>query len=148
MPFPKPLELKIPIPEWLWKNKSGEINKDGHIPSGTYRAYFQVNALIGKPAELFAQAQIGKTIYYKDSGFTLIKSEYLDNRGELMVQFYADSIIGGILILASIIGVGITGGIILSRLERVIKVSYPLIFASVGIAIFTPIGKKLVKKVV
>ncbi|MHA1757965.1 MAG: hypothetical protein ACTSVV_14420 [Promethearchaeota archaeon] len=136
----KSLRLKIPIPQALWKKD--EKVQDKKFPKGEYILTFRI-PVAGEIAEVLIKSMIGKEIPYGDSAIVILNAEYEDDLLKVTLLSTPVPLMVIVGIIASALGLT-AGAIFLTKLERVIYISYPLLLAGIGLLFYKDI-KGIVK---
>lgn len=140
----KNLELAIPIPAAFWKNDNGDIKTEFKMPHGTYNLYLKVPVLASKIKWLLDN--ITSQILNVVNSYIVINKTKLISDNEIMVQVR----IGApplLAVLGAIAGVCLLSAVVLYRLERVIKVSYPVLAGMGALMILPDVRKPIVNSI-
>lgn len=137
------MKLYIPIPESIWKDTTTDETKNVKIPAGLYRFTFKIPGSEYIDSIINAVAS-GRMYNIDNEHFVFIQNVYEKN-GQLCIEADIGSpLVPVILVLVELIGLGGIIAVVLSKIERVIDVSTPLILGGGILLLASP---KLRKKI-
>lgn len=120
----KYFEIPITIPKTLYTDTSGVVRGDAKIPKGNYNLYLNIPLGLASQFKWFLEKTLKTVMTVGDSYIIINKIEDIDtNTLKINLDIGAPPLLA---VLGVIAGVGLITSYVLIRVERVVKIAYPL----------------------